>query len=70
MSRHLALMIQVVQKLIDEGHAVTPEIRARRSLYKTEHMNRFGTYELRFEWVPQPITEALRCLPTRIASEL
>jgi TnpA family transposase len=57
-------MTRVLQELIDEGYPVTPEIIARLSPYKTEHINRFGHYELRFDQMPQPITEALRLSPT------
>jgi len=49
--------------LIDEGYPVTPEVIARLSPYKTAHINRFGQYELRFDQVPQPLTEDLRLPP-------
>src|SRR5262249_34354327 len=39
---------------------VTPEIIARLSPYKTEHVNRFGNYNLRFDQIPPPVTEELR----------
>jgi Tn3 transposase DDE domain-containing protein len=58
-------MTHVLQALIDEGYAVTPDIIARLSLYKTEHINRFGRYELRFDHLPPPMTEDLRLAPTR-----
>ena len=48
-----------LRDLVDEGHPITPEILARLSPYKTEHINRFGQYELRFDQTPQPITEDL-----------
>jgi Tn3 transposase DDE domain-containing protein len=35
-------MTRVLQEVIDEGYPVTPEILARLSPYKTEHVNRFG----------------------------
>jgi hypothetical protein len=57
-------MTRVLQDLIDAGYPVTPEIIARLSPYKTEHINRFGHYELRFDHVPPPITEELRLSPT------
>ena len=57
-------MTRVLQELIDAGYPVTPEIIARLSPYKTEHINRFGHYELRFDQPPQPITEDLRLSPT------
>ena len=56
-------MTRVLQELIDEGYPVTPEIIARLSPYKTEHINRFGHYELRFDQVPPPVTEELRLSP-------
>jgi hypothetical protein len=56
-------MTRVLQDLSDAGYPVTPESIARRSPYKTEHMNRFGRDELRFDHVPPPITEALRLSP-------
>jgi hypothetical protein len=46
-----------------EGYPVTPEIIARLSPYKTEHINRFGHYELRFDRVPPPVTEDLQLSP-------
>ena len=56
-------MTHVLQELIDAGDPVTPAIIARFSLYKTEHLNRFGHYELHFDQVPHPITEELRFSP-------
>jgi hypothetical protein len=61
-------MTRVLQALIDEGYPVTPEIIARLSPYKTEHINRFGNYELRFDHPPPPITEELRLAPALAAS--
>ena len=56
-------MTRVLQALIDEGYSVTPAVIARLSPYKTEHINRFGRYDLRFDQVPPPITEELRLSP-------
>jgi Tn3 transposase DDE domain len=63
-------MTRVLQDLVDEGYLVTPEIIARLSPYKTEHINRFGHYELRFDHVPPPITEELRLSPALSTREL
>jgi hypothetical protein len=63
-------MTRVLQELIDEGYQVTPEIIARLSPYKTEHINRFGHYELHFDQVPQPITEELRFSPALTVREV
>jgi TnpA family transposase len=59
-------MTRVLQEVIDEGYVVTPEIIARLSPYKTEHVNRFGNYELRFDQIPPPVTEELRLSPARV----
>jgi TnpA family transposase len=56
-------MTRVLQELSDEGYPVTPLIVARMSPYKTEHINRFGSYQPRFDQVPLPITEDLRLSP-------
>jgi Tn3 transposase DDE domain len=56
-------MTRVLQELVDAGYVVTPEIIARLSPYKTEHINRFGHYELRFDHVPPPVTDELRLSP-------
>src|SRR5215813_14065368 len=56
-------MTRVLQELVDAGYVVTPEIIGRLSPYKTEHINRFGHYELRFDHVPPPVTEELRLSP-------
>jgi TnpA family transposase len=63
-------MTRVLQDLVDEGYLVTPEIIARLSPYKTEHINRFGHYELRFDHVPPPVTEELRLSPALSTREL
>jgi len=63
-------MTRVLQDLVDEGYPVTPAIVARLSPYKTEHINRFGHYDLRFDHVPPPITEELRLSPTLSTREL
>jgi hypothetical protein len=63
-------MTRVLQDLVDEGYLVTPEIIARLSPYKTEHINRFGHYERRFDHVLPPVTEELRLLPALSTREL
>jgi hypothetical protein len=52
-------MTRVLQELINEDYSVTPLIVARMSPDKTEHINRFGSYQTRFDQVPLPITEDL-----------
>jgi hypothetical protein len=42
----------------------------RLSPYKTEHINRFGHYELRFDHVPPPVTEELRLTPASTEVEV
>ena len=60
---HVVSMTRVLQELVDAGYVVTPEIIARLSPYKTEHINRFGHYERRFDHVPPPVPEELRLSP-------
>jgi hypothetical protein len=47
----------------DEGYAITPEIIANFAPYRTEHLNRFGSYDVRFDQKPPPIIERLRLSP-------
>jgi TnpA family transposase len=56
-------MTRVLQKLVDEGYLITPEIIANFSPYRTEHLNRFGSYDVRFDHEPQPVMEQLRLKP-------
>ena len=53
-------MTRVLQGLIDEGYTVTPEIIAGFAPYKNGHINRFGSYDVHFDRVPQPIMEELK----------
>jgi len=62
-------MTRVWYALIDEGYPVTPEIIARFSPYKTEHLNRFGHDARHFDQVPQPIIEELRFSPALTVRE-
>jgi len=50
-------MTRVIKQLVAEGVEITPEILERFSPYKTDHLNRFGHYELQFDNVPPPIPE-------------
>ncbi len=61
-------MTRVLQALVNEGHIITPEIIANFSPYRTEHINRFGSYDMHFDREPQPITEALRLSPDLVMS--
>lgn len=54
---------------LGQGCPVTPEISAPLSPYNTAPMNRFGHYELRFDQMPQPITEDLRLSPPLAVGE-
>jgi len=60
---NVAAMTRGLQDLVDEGYAVTPEIIAGFSPYKTGHINRFGSYNPHFDQVPEPVTEELRLSP-------
>lgn len=48
-------MTRVLSELVAEGYQMTRQIVSRLSPYITEHINRFGSYELHFDPLPQPI---------------
>lgn len=50
--RHMVSMTRIFQKLVEEDDAITPEIIAHFSPYRTEHLNRFGSYDVRFDHKP------------------
>jgi TnpA family transposase len=56
-------MTRIFQELVDEGYTITPEIIANFSPYRTEHLNRFGSYDMHFDQEPPPIIEGLRLSP-------
>jgi TnpA family transposase len=58
-------MTRIFQELADEGYTITPEIIANFSPYRTEHLNRFGSYDMHFDQEPPPIIEGLRLSPDR-----
>lgn len=53
-------MTRGLQELINEGYPVTEEVIAHFSPYRTEHTNRFGSYELRLDQIPEPLIEDLQ----------
>jgi len=53
-------MTRALQELIDEGHPVIEEIITRLAPYRTDHINCFGSYKLKFNQVPEPIAEDLQ----------
>ncbi len=52
-------MTHVLNELIEEGYEVTEEIMSFLAPYRTEHYNRFGTLDLRFDKVPEPLSDTL-----------
>ncbi len=52
-------MTKVLNDLIDEGYEITEAIMSNLAPYRTEHHNRFGFYDLRFDKVPEPLNNAL-----------
>jgi hypothetical protein len=45
--------------LAQEGYALTKDELAALSPYQTQHVKRFGYYELDLQTIPQPITDDL-----------
>jgi TnpA family transposase len=56
-------MTRIFQELVNEGYTITPEIIANFSPYRTEHQNRFGSYDMRFDQEPPLIIEGLWLSP-------
>jgi len=56
-------MTRMFQELVNEGYPITPEILANFSPYRTEHLNRFGNDDVRFDQKPPPLIEGLRLSP-------
>ncbi len=55
-----ATLTHLLQELREEGeHLLTDEIISRLSPYRTEHINRFGTYELRLDRQPLPLPDKI-----------
>lgn len=52
-------MSEAIQKMVQDGHTVDQEALACLSPYQTEHINRFGGYELRTGQVATTMEPAL-----------
>ena len=52
-------MTRCIRELIAEGVTVNEEILSRLSPYRTEHINRFGSYKLQLDRIPPPIVTDL-----------
>lgn len=48
-------VLYVLQELVNGGYTITSEIIANFSPYRTEYLNRFGSYDVRFDQEPPPI---------------
>ena len=57
---NVVAMTKVLKELIAEGYTVTEEILERFAPYRTEHINRFGTYKLQFDKIPPPIVSDIK----------
>ena len=56
-------MTKALRQLEADGHAISQEVLAALSPYKTEHINRFGTYVLNFERTRAPPAPELHKAP-------
>jgi TnpA family transposase len=63
-------MSRALARLRMEGHEVNPDALAALSPYQTEHINRYGSYKLRLDRMPEPIDEVLRRPPQREKSKV
>jgi len=53
-------MIKALQQLLEEGHTVDMEALSTLSPYRTEHINRFGSYVINPDRMPEPLEQHLR----------
>ena len=56
---NVAAMTRVLSELAAEGYPVNEEILSSLSPYKREHINRFGSYKLHLDQIPEPIVQEL-----------
>ena len=56
---NVVAMTKVLKDLIAGGYTVTEEILERLAPYRTEHINRFGTYK-KFDKIPPPIVSDIK----------
>ena len=56
---NVATMTRVLSELAAEGYPVNEEILSRLSPYGREHINRFGSYKLHLDQIPEPIVQEL-----------
>ena len=56
---NVVTMTRCIRELIAEGVTVNEEILSRLSPYRTEHINRFGSYKLQLDQIPPPIVTDL-----------
>lgn len=60
---NLTSLTRAAQKAEADGWSVPSEVLASMSPYQREHINRFGSYSLRFDRVPKPIAREFRKSP-------
>jgi TnpA family transposase len=48
-------MTKAIREIVMEGHEVTEECLAAISPYQQEHINRFGTYSVNLNRIPEPV---------------
>ena len=56
---NVAAMTNVLRDLKSEGYTINEDIISRLAPYRTEHINRFGKYRLKFDKKPQPLVDDL-----------
>lgn len=60
----LVSMTKALHQLIKEGHTINMETLATLSPYRTEHINRFGSYVINSNRIPEPLEESLHYFDT------
>ena len=52
-------MTKALNDMIEDGFEISEDILSHLAPYRTENMNRFGAYDIKFNRVPEPLDDSL-----------
>ena len=61
-------MTKALQQLLEEGHTFDMEALSTLSPYRTEHINRFGSYVINPNRMPEPLGQHLGLSLSRVSA--
>ena len=53
-------MTKIFNQLTEEGYSITPKVLKAFAPYRTQHINRFGSYSMEFDWEVKPVQHELK----------